>query len=238
MHKYNLFFLHGFFGRACDWNELPWPEAIRPDELVAGDLWRSFDELDPMNLADWGQRLALPEPPLIAIGYSLGGRLLAHALLARPERFAACVFVSCHPGLPAIEREARRQADRVWSDRLMTEAWPTLIADWNRQPVFSHSRPRALSESDFSRAILSRVMERMSLGQQEELAPRLCNSPVPQLWLAGEQDERFARLCAELASFGMATRLVPEAGHRVPWDEPDKFTQIVAHYMLELQSKP
>ncbi|MBN2492059.1 MAG: alpha/beta fold hydrolase [Planctomycetes bacterium] len=237
-----LWLLHGFLGRAADWDEPAralaaggFGTAQRPDlfapEPGGGEPW---PELRPTwagpDLPSWGARFAARAAargdgrPAVLIGYSLGGRLALHALLAAPAVWRAAILVSTHPGLEsAAERAARRGADESWARRFEAEPWEGLMAAWQAQPVFG-GRGRVLrrTEADFDRTALAAALGVWSLGTQENLLPRLRTLNLPVLWLAGDGDETFARLAREGAAAlpRGECRLVEGAAHRVPWEAP------------------
>ena len=120
-----LWCLHGFLGRGADWEALragwePDLPALRTPNLFT-------DPPQHESLAEFGVRFAhevaqVDAAPAI-LGYSLGGRLALHALVARPEQWKAAIVVSAHLGmLDAAERATRVADDARWADRFRTAA--------------------------------------------------------------------------------------------------------------------
>jgi pimeloyl-ACP methyl ester carboxylesterase len=64
--------------------------------------------------------------------------------------------------------------------------------------------------------------------------------PFPTLLINGENDAKFAGLgqawMASVATRGarLPHRLVPGAGHRVPWDQPDLTAEIIAEFLSKI----
>ncbi len=227
-------FVHGFLGLATDWQA--W---ARPNLDVSIDLWSIAAAYELAPLADAFQfaaekiHAALPKSgKTVLIGYSLGARLAMHALLLRPERFSAAVFVSGHPGLLSEDERAKRtQSDREWAERFRSEPWSELMAAWNDQAVLRSARANLVSrdEPTFTREALAVALERWSLGRQRDLRQQLAVLDVPILLLTGAEDKKFTALNLEwmknLAPAKIQHRIVPEAGHRVPWEQPQNFVE-------------
>lgn len=227
-----LWCFHGFLGLASDWNFLREPLQGVGYEVRAVDLWGSFARLSPPTIRGWAhgllEEIRRERAPAALLGYSLGGRLVAHILGEAGDEVSKGICVGAHLGLVRDEeRAARRESDARWADRFRREAWSELMAAWNSQEVFQASRPMAREETSFDREILARVLEVGSLGGQEYLAPSLRHDRRLSI-VVGERDEKFLKLVrgwqrTELPDAWVS--LVSNAGHRVPWDEPEEFVQ-------------
>lgn len=202
------------------------------------DLWRFLD-CCPMSLEACGKALTEeivrvdPEPVLL--GYSMGGRLALHAMLARPSVWKAAIIVSAHPGLTSeAERAERREQDAEWSSRALKGDWPDFLAQWNAQGVLGDAgdMPDRVRLKD-RRASIARSFIDWSLGAQENLAPRLGEISCPVLWVTGERDEGFTQLGRE--SVAMLPRgehrMISDCGHRVPWEKPEGFSMVCLDFL-------
>lgn len=171
--------------------------------------------------SDW-DFLPWPHSPLegdVLLGYSMGGRL-ALQLLER-QRFAKAIIVSA--GLNAPD-DARRVRDEEWARRFEGEEWAAVMRDWNAQPVFGgHSLLR--NENDYDRRELARQLREWSPAVLPP--PRLEAIETPLLWIAGERDLKYVEIArAAVARLPHAELWIcPDAGHRVPWEQPDAFVQ-------------
>jgi 2-succinyl-6-hydroxy-2,4-cyclohexadiene-1-carboxylate synthase len=192
-----------------------------------------------VTLAAWGawfaEHAAQRDPDPVLIGYSLGGRLALHALLAPTAAWHAAVIISAHPGLPTdAERARRRDADEHWARRFARDPWNGLLADWNGREVFAGgAAPQDRQESDYDRAALAAALRHWSLGAQDPLTDRLAAIRRRVLWIAGERDARYAALgsAAVLALPRGELRVAPAAGHRVPWEAPQWFQETVVDWI-------
>lgn len=162
----------------------------------------------------------------VIIGYSMGGR----RALAEAHRFGRAVIVSA--GLNAPDQE-RRLRDEEWARRFESEEWSTLMAAWNAQPVFGGHRVER-NEADFDRRELARMLREWSPAVLPP--PALESIETPLLWVAGERDAKYVAIAEEAVSRLPRAELwvCPDAGHRVPWEQPAAFVTRLRDF-LELQ---
>ncbi|HKO00664.1 MAG TPA: alpha/beta fold hydrolase [Thermoanaerobaculia bacterium] len=198
--------LHGFLGHPSDWDflrdagfEVRAPNLFEGDEIGSGD---------------------------VLLGYSMGGRLALHALLAGAA-FSRAVIVSAGLGIEDENaRAARRVADEVWACRFESDRWQDVVRDWHAQPIFAgHSIAR--DERDFDRASLAKALREWSPAALPPVASRLHELRMPILFVAGERDAKYvaeAKRAAELVS-NAELWVAPGAAHRVPWEVPDAFAE-------------
>jgi 2-succinyl-6-hydroxy-2,4-cyclohexadiene-1-carboxylate synthase len=178
-------------------------------------LSRDWDFLE-LPVREWREG-ASPAPDDVLLGYSMGGRRALHVLEAR--LFHRAVIVSA--GLNAPDAE-RRERDEAWARRFENDRWEDVMGDWNAQPVFGgHVLER--NETDYDRAELARQLREWSPAVLPP--PRLESIATPVLWVAGERDARYVEIGrAAVARLPHAQLWIcPEAGHRVPWEQPEAF---------------
>lgn len=223
----NVYALHGFLGLPSDWD--PFPFVTHPVRL----------EQETLSLRAWGQYFNHSTPRAvqknILLGYSMGGRLAMHAIVENPSQWDACVFVSAHPGLSSEnERTLRLQADLSIAHRFLKDPWESLLVDWNALPVFENRpAPSPRQEFLFDRNQLSRQLIHWSLGHQIPLIDKLKQASIPMLFIAGALDTKFCTLAEEYRPFAKVS-IIPDAAHRVPWDQPEKFTNVFNTFIQEL----
>jgi 2-succinyl-6-hydroxy-2,4-cyclohexadiene-1-carboxylate synthase len=161
----------------------------------------------------------------ILLGYSMGGRL-ALQLLER-ERFRCAVIVSA--GLNAPDGE-RRLRDEAWARRFESEDWASVMFAWNAQPVFG-GHVIARREEDYDRAELARQLRELSPAVLPP--PRLESIETPVLWIAGERDPRYVEIAERAVARLPHAELwiCPDAGHRVPWEQPEAFVSRLRDFL-------
>ena len=155
----------------------------------------------------------------VLMGYSMGGRL-ALQLLER-ERFRKAVIMSAGLNAPDPDRVAR---DEAWARRFESEEWSSLMREWNAQPVFGgHVIHR--NEADYDRAELARQLRQYSPAVLPP--PNLEFIDTPILWIAGERDAKYVDIARSAVRRLPSAELwiCPDAGHRVPWEQPALFVE-------------
>lgn len=226
MHK--VLGLPGFLGKSTDWSIF---DAITDPLPISGEN-RSFW---PWASAFNAQVEPINEKKII-IGYSLGGRLAMHLLIDHPTQWAGAVLISAHPGLNSIrERKQRLESDKAWAERFLNDPWDQLVHDWNSNPIFggkSFLTPRC--ENEFDRRSLSLQLQNWSLGNQENLLPKIQHLKMPILYVAGEEDTKFTEIAQVFAPFA-ETKIIPGASHRAPWDQPETFQTILHSFITRLK---
>ena len=169
--------------------------------------------------SDW-DFLPWPHSPSqgdVLLGYSMGGRLALQLLERNP--FAKAIIVSAGLNAPDDDRRVR---DEEWARRFETEEWMSLMRAWNAQPVFGgHAFERR--EGDYERGELARQLREWSPAVLPR--PRLEAIETPILWIAGERDAKYVEIGRRAVKRLPHAELwiCPDAGHRVPWEQPDAF---------------
>lgn len=195
-----------------------------------------FSGVEPME--SWTKRfttaVAAADADPVILGYSMGGRLALHALLCAPDLFRAAVIVSAGLGAGPEEREGRRAADERWARRFEQDQWETVVRDWNAQPLFGGvANLLERHEADFDRGALAAALRLWSPASHAPLLPRLRQIRIPVLWVAGEQDQKYASTAQRAVQQLPRGELwiCPRSGHRVPWEQPQLFTQRVREFV-------
>lgn len=212
------------------------PEGLEPPRSGGCETWaRDFCARVARRTETEG-----PHRARVLLGYSLGGRLAMHALLACPEAWAAAVLVAAHPGDadPAV-RAGVRERDAAWAARCRSEEpWDRLLEEWDALPVFGGHPNRAPRDpARLGRQRCARSFEAFSRGAQADLRAALAEADLPPvLYLTGADDPRYPALGAELAArvAGVRHETIPRAGHRLPWDQPGAFADRVGSFLSSL----
>jgi 2-succinyl-6-hydroxy-2,4-cyclohexadiene-1-carboxylate synthase len=171
---------------------------------------------------DWDFVRDVETKDRVLVGYSMGGRLALQALI-EGAAFDRAVIVSAGLNLEK-GREERRQSDEAWARRFESDSWADVMRDWNAQPVFGgHVVERF--EGDYDRKELARQLRENSPGVLPPLAPHLHEITIPILWIAGERDQKYVEVGRRAMTLLSNAELwvCPDAGHRVPWEQPEPF---------------
>ncbi|GAA5494283.1 2-succinyl-6-hydroxy-2, 4-cyclohexadiene-1-carboxylate synthase [Rubritalea halochordaticola] len=232
--KIMIYALHGALGQASDWNHLAVDLKAQNQRLAKIDLWQ-FLACCPMPLSKFGaafNREVQDKSPVI-LGYSMGGRLALHALLDQPKRWRKAVIVSAHTGLPSSERSQRQAKDAEWAAKALKGHWEEFLQEWNEQSVLSGISMPDRSQLKKRREAVARSFMDWSVGAQDDLLPRLSGINCPVLWVVGERDTKFLEVAKQAVSVLQQGELcvVPDCGHRVPWEKPEIFSAKVQEFL-------
>lgn len=234
-----IFCIHGNFQTSKVWQSLEdrLKAEISDLEVVAEDLYaKQFVGFDDWT-EDFCNRVESEAngEKSILLGYSLGGRLALHACISRPDIWQAAILVGADPGLESEEeKKLQLDRDRNWAEKLKREPLEKLVDEWDAQSVFcglENQAPRNLGEMDPTK--LTQQFEFFSKGLQQNLVPKLAElkSP-PVLFLSGEKDKKYQQIGDELAELCpvVESRWVEDSGHRVPWENPEFFVQVLIDF--------
>ena len=234
-----LFCIHGNFQTPSVWKPLGEnlkDRNVNLDAIPVNLENYSFDGFDRWvdDFCNSVETLAGREKSFL-LGYSLGGRLALHACLSRPDLWETAIVVGADPGLES-EEEKRLQLDRDrnWAERLKREPLEKLVDEWDAQSVFcgiGNQAPRNLGEMDPDR--LSQQFEFFSKGLQQNLAPKLAELKRPPiLFLSGDKDYKYQKIGEKLtkSSSVVKVQVIPDVGHRVPWEDPESFVQVLIDF--------
>ena len=234
-----IFCIHGNFQTAKVWQ--PLEERMKAGfsdlEMITEDLCaKQFQSFDDWTEDFCGRVDAQANgEKSILLGYSLGGRLALHACLSRPDLWKSAIVVGADPGLESEEeKKLQLDRDRNWAERLKREPLEKLVDEWDAQSVFcgiENQAPRNLGEMDPDR--LSHQFEVFSKGIQQNLAPKLAElKNLPILFVSGEKDQKYQGIGEKLAksSSVINAQVIADAGHRVPWENPESFVQVLIDF--------
>lgn len=242
-----LVLLHGFTGSPRSWSAVARrlerdgagpvlaPALLGHDGTTGpADAARFEDELD--RLAD---RISgeLDAPAHLA-GYSMGGRLALGLLIRHPRLFRSATLIGASPGLASpVEREARAERDEEWARLLEEEGLDTFVASWEALPLFASQARLPAAERHRQREIrrshdprgLARSLRTVGLARMPDYRPRLPDVAAPVRLVAGERDEKFRGLAADMAARlprGSVT-VVPDVGHNVVLEAPAEISGLL-----------
>jgi len=237
LNRKSLYLLHGFLGEKSDWEFLT--PLKKNYNLIPIDIYSKTLPHPKEGLWKWAEALnamLLPSSKNAIIGYSLGGRLAMHTLLAFPEKWSAAVLISSHTGLKTPEEKLVRIAkDLQWAKRFSEEKWDTVMEKWNALPIFSETKAIQRCEEHYNKELLSATLKHWSLGKQENLRDKLKALPMPLLQIAGEKDKKYASTTPDLYSnkSSFCLSIINRAGHRVFWENPNKCLSLIETFLSQ-----
>jgi 2-succinyl-6-hydroxy-2,4-cyclohexadiene-1-carboxylate synthase len=243
-----LVLLHGFTQNSRCWG--PFLPALAHDrEVVAVDLpGHGTNSAVRADLWQSAEIVADSYGPADYLGYSLGGRLLLHLAIARPEVVERAVLIGATAGI----EDASERAERVRSDATLARELDEIgaagaIAEragleeflrrWLNGPLFkgltdaSSCLAERLSNDP---AGLASSLRLCGTGMQEPLWEHLNRITAQTLLVAGGRDERFTRIAERIASFigeNATFGTVRDAFHACHLEKPYETAAIVDRFL-------
>jgi 2-succinyl-6-hydroxy-2,4-cyclohexadiene-1-carboxylate synthase len=216
-----LVFVPGFMQRGSAWAPVADLLGERYPSLLLDHRQHDF-EGRLREIAEAGEGAVL-------CGYSLGGRLVLHAAVREPDRFAGLVTVGATAGIDDPDsRAARAEADERLAAWMEGAGIEDVVAIWERQPLFAdqseslveQQRPGRLSHDPRELASLIRTSGQ---GVLEPLWAELPRLSLPMLAMAGARDRRYVEVARRLPELVPDARLqiVEGAGHAPQLERPD-----------------
>ena len=221
-----------------------WEPLVRGFESLGAEVSLSCEDLyagQPLGFEQWTEGFCqrvqrdLQYEKTFLLGYSLGGRLAMHACLARPDLWSGVIVVSADPGSGGPdEKKLQLEKDKQWAERFRSEPMESLLAEWDDLPVFcSIPNPVPRNPEELDAEKIARLFEVFSKGRQRDLLPELSKLEAPPvLYLSGEEDKKYGELGEKLAASCpiVRHRVIPQAGHRVPWENPESFARVLIDF--------
>ena len=226
--------LHGFTQTGRSWGAV---ERALGETILAPDLpgHGSASDERPTNLDAAAASIADRTTPLLGdnpawwIGYSLGGRVLLHLALARPELVRGLVLLSTTAGIDAgAERATRLAADGALADEILRDGIEQFLVRWTAQPLFA-----TLTLSDHDRADrlrntaegLAASLRSCGTGTQMPLWDRLGELSMPTVVITGALDAKFGALGRRLTDAlpNAVHEDLADAGHACHLEQPGAF---------------
>jgi 2-succinyl-6-hydroxy-2,4-cyclohexadiene-1-carboxylate synthase len=249
-----LVLLHGFTGSSAAWSPVL-PALAQRYRVIAVDLLGHGESDAPEDAARYAMERVvwdmatlldhLAAGPAYLAGYSMGGRLALYLALTLPERWRALILESSSPGLATRAEQAERAAkDEELAARIEAEGIEPFVDYWTQLPLFASQQtlPEIVRAEQRRWRLQNRPaglagsLRGMGSGVQPALWERLGELHLPTLLLAGALDEKYVTVARKMArAIPEATLvLVPEAGHTIHLEQPERWLQLVDGWLQEL----
>lgn len=222
------------------------PLVLIPGFSLTGASWQPVADALPtrpllaeipggLDFPSTARALRLPQPAVYA-GYSMGGRLALQIAMDRPDHVTALALISTSPGIadPFERAQRRREDDRLagWIEQVGREAF---LDHWLAQPLFAGLDERAARTHRLeSAAAIADQLRRLGPGTHEPLWDRLESINQPVVVIAGQRDERYGSIATRIVEQigpNARLRIVPNAGHAVPTEQPSALAGLLSEIL-------
>ena len=188
---------------------------------------------------------------LIAMGYSMGARLLLRAVLEKRWSLSRLILIGVTAGLEHEDaRKERLIADVRWSELIRHRGMAAFVDAWMRQPIIStqleHGRQGGVTSHDgnenrdFAERLLrkqllqpiplSETIVDYSNGALEPVWDLLGGLSLPVDLIAGERDVKFQDLHQRMSALlpRATCHVVPDAGHAPHLENTEGFLALLS----------
>jgi 2-succinyl-6-hydroxy-2,4-cyclohexadiene-1-carboxylate synthase len=241
-------FLHGFTGQSATWTTIT-KLVSETQQTIAIDLIGHGRTESPRDVSRFAYSQAIDDLAAILaklelrcatwVGYSMGGRLALGIALRYPEIVSGLILESASPGIAEVqEREARRQADELLADEILSQGVREFVARWEALPMWESQLQMPIEQRTRQREIrvqnraegLAGSLRGLGAGVQDSLWEGLGELQAPTLVIAGERDAKFAEIATRMAGQAPNAELVivPNVGHAVHLEQPEIYAAHVA----------
>jgi 2-succinyl-6-hydroxy-2,4-cyclohexadiene-1-carboxylate synthase len=251
--KTPIVFLHGFTGRAADWQFIfsKIPPIFFP---IAIDLIGHGETDSPKN-QDYYSCYAIVHQidsiinqlnikKFIIAGYSMGGRAALAYSLKNPQKIIAAILESTSPGIEEFSlKKERVELDFLLSDKIKKEGVESFIEYWFNIPLFEslkkfpHFEDEKKLRNQNSAIGLANILSNFSTGLMPSLWGKLHLLEFPVLLLSGELDEKYTEINNELKNKlpKAIHKSIPECGHNVHLEKPELFTKFALDFLNSIE---
>lgn len=231
----------------------PLPLVVVPGMLCDASLWRDVEFPEghdvhhiPLRRADIGALaedvLAAVPGPFVLVGLSLGAIVGFEALRRAPGRIAGLCVMATNAGAPRPEQYAAwRAMDELIAAGRFTDVVERTLPDMfpDRSPTPEGARRyRAMAHAVGATAARAQLAAQAT---RADASGVLRSARCPTVVLAGARDTlclpAFHQAIADSVP-GADLTLLPEAGHLLPWQEPEAVTAALRDLVAAVGTTP
>lgn len=245
-----LIFMHGFTGQSASWAAVM-DFASLTHRAIAIDLIGHGRTDAPKEASRYAFYQAADDLAAVLaklelrraawVGYSMGGRVALGVAKRYPEFVSALILESASPGIANDrERAARRKADELLADQILTGGVREFVAKWEALPMWESQLQVPIERRERQREIrlqnrsegLAGSLRGMGAGAQASLWGDLGGLQVPTLVIAGARDTKFAEIAAHMSERMPNAELwiAANTGHAVHLEEPELYAAHVVPF--------
>jgi 2-succinyl-6-hydroxy-2,4-cyclohexadiene-1-carboxylate synthase len=248
-NKTPIVLLHGFTGRAKDWQFLfdKLPQKFFP---IAIDLIGHGETDSPENQKYYTCNAMVHQidsiisqlgiEKFMITGYSMGGRAALSYSFKHSEKIIAAILESTTAGIEDMyEIKKRVELDLLLSDKIKNEGIESFTDFWFDAPLFASLKNLPNFEqikkdrNQNNITGLSNMLLSFSTGLMPSYWDRLHTLVFPILLISGKWDEKYTNLnnFMQLKFPNAQHHYIDECGHNVHLEKPQLFTKLVVHFL-------
>ena len=238
--------LHGFGQTGQIWRpvvELLTANQTRCPDLPGHGVRSGCAQITPESMTSFviDQASGLAKP--ILVGYSMGGRIAIHSVLANQSSFSALLLVSTTAG---IDDEATRKLRLVQDDNLanLLERGRDLEfeAIWQKLPIWEGDPTEITEQAAKMRQAssslgLAKAMRGFGTGSVPSAWRQLEQINLPTTIVAGARDTKYVAEATKMHELITSSELViePDCGHSIVWESPARIADQIERISRRLQ---
>ncbi len=239
-----VLFIHGFPLSGRMWEQIVAPLSPRYELIIPDLRGMGASEATPTatmktyvdDLCELLDKLGISQRVVI-VGLSMGGYLAFEFYRERPERIRAMVLADTRadPDTPEKAKERRATAEKVLREG------SGVVADAMIDKLFGRKTPEATRKA--WQALMSTTKPEgvaaalVAMADRKDSRPMLSTLNLPTLVVVGEEDEITPPAVARemhQAIAGSRLKIIPDAGHMAPVEQPQRFAQVLREFLDRL----
>ena len=243
--------LHGFTGSVKTWEKVA--QKIEDVRFIAIDLIGHGKTSSPTDISLYTMEVQvnllhqclqqITSEPFHLLGYSMGGRVALSYAVKYPHGIKSLILESASPGLEMEDARIERRAnDNKLAQKIIHEGIVSFIDFWENIPLFRTQKmlPKEVQQSVREERInqqsigLANSLLGMGTGQMPSVWHALKELQMPVILITGAIDGKFVEIAGKMKkvnnSFTHVT--IPECGHAIHVENPEKFATIVKESIL------
>lgn len=232
----SLVLVHGFTQNSECWGPFAEHLAASFDLILVDAPGHGRSTHDDASLDEAADLIGSVGGPAHYLGYSMGGRMLLHLALRRPELVRSLTLIGATAGIDdPTERADRRAADERLAQSLLDDGLEAFLDRWLALPLFAGldeaaaCRPQRLANRPEGLAASLRLC---GTGTQAPMWDELDRIAAPVLLLAGSDDAKFTALADRMAqSLPHAHRGAAVGGHPIHSERPEDVASLVTDFV-------
>lgn len=248
-----IFLLHGFTGKANDWNFLD-KQLSAKYFLIKIDILGHGKSDSPTEKTYYSEINLVKQlhsvinyfgfKKNILFGYSMGGRIALSYSLVYPEKISALILESASPGIEnSFERQLRIEHDKNLAESIFDKGTNKFIRDWVNQPFFnslknigSQKLLKIITERSLNNPVgLANILTEFGQGKMKSKWTELDKINFPIMLISGQLDKKYCEINKKASKLFKNAELIiiRDSGHNVHLEKEKEFVNFVGEFLIK-----